>query len=94
MKHEQDRIDLIAIDGEDELANIEFHVRLHRAINFGLWHLEGNYGRQMMAAIKTGNCMLGLKSHKDSYGNTVPARTDVKAGTAGSYEFVVQTRGL
>jgi hypothetical protein len=38
--------------------------------------------------------MLGLKSHKDSYGNTVPARTDVKAGTAGSYEFVVQTRGL
>ena len=38
--------------------------------------------------------MLGRISHKDAYGNTVPARSDVKAGTAGSYEFVVETRGL
>jgi hypothetical protein len=94
MTHEQDLTDLIAIEGDDELGDVEYHVRLQRAINSGLWHLEGNYGRQMMAAIKSGSCMLGLKSHKDCYGNTVPARTDVKTGTAGSYEFVVQTRGL
>jgi len=41
-------------------------------------------------------------SHNEPAGNfevlgpwgSVPARTDVKAGTAGSYEFVVQTLGL
>jgi len=83
MQNEQDLTDLIAIEGDDELGDVEYHVWLQRAINSGLWHLEGNFGRQMMAAIKNGNCMLGLKSHKDYYGNTVPARTDVKGGTDG-----------
>jgi len=36
--------------------------------------------------------MLGVKGHKDFYGNPVPARTEVKAGTPGSFEFVVRTR--
>ena len=94
MPIEQDLTDLIAIEEEGELSEVEYHVRLQRAINSGLWHLEGNYGRQMMAAIKQGHCMLGVKSHKDFYGNPVPARTEVKAGTPGSFEFVVQTRGL
>jgi hypothetical protein len=94
MTQEQDISDLICIDDDCEFGDVEYYDRLQRAINSGLWQLEGNYGRQMMAAIKSGNCMLGQISHKDYYGNTVPSRTDVKSGTFGSYDFVASTKGL
>lgn len=59
-----------------------------RLINSGdAWKLEGSVGRACMALIKAGYCMLGLKGHKDYYGNYVPSRFEVKAGTKGSRKY-------
>ncbi len=52
------------------------------------WHMEGAVGRQAMDLINAGMIMLGEKSHTDYWGNYVPSRTEVKAGTKGSPEFV------
>ena len=40
MQIDQDLTDLIAIEGDAELGDVEYHVRLQRAINSGLWHLK------------------------------------------------------
>ena len=53
------------------------------------WKLNGFYGRQAMAMIRSGQCMLGPVGHKDAYGNYVPAREEVVAGSPGSAEFVL-----
>ncbi len=65
------------------LANIQ------RAINGGLWSLQGSYGRTMMQAISDGWCLLGNQSFNDYYGNRIPSRTEVKEGTKGSPQFVL-----
>ena len=67
---------------------------LQSAINGGTaWKLQGAYGRELMAAIENGYCMLGFESKKDYWGNTIPSRTDVKPGTKGSYEYVADRFG-
>lgn len=72
-----------AEDGEPEA--------LQRMINAGQWSLQGSMGRAMMAAIESGDCMLGKQRARDYWGNTIPARTDVEAGTKGSFDFVANT---
>ena len=63
-------------------------------INSGqAWRLEGAVGRAAMNCIEAGQCMLGQSGHRDFYGSYVPARTEVKEGTKGSYEFVVENSG-
>jgi hypothetical protein len=58
------------------------------AINSGMaWKMQGSYGRQAMSMIEAGLCMLGEVGHKDYYGNYVPSRYEVKAGTKGSAEY-------
>ena len=58
-------------------------------INSGdAWHLEGSVGRYCMSLIREGYCCLGLKGHRDAYGNYVPSRFEVKCGTKGSVAFV------
>lgn len=58
-------------------------------INSGMaWRLEGSVGRTAMSLIESGLCMLGEEGNTDSYGNYVPSRSEVKAGTKGSPEFV------
>jgi hypothetical protein len=52
------------------------------------WKLEGSIGREAMSLIKSGHCMLGPTGFHDYYGNYVPSRSEVKAGTPGSAEFV------
>lgn len=52
------------------------------------WRLEGHVGRTAMEFINNGQCMLGEEGHCDYYGNYVPSRHEVKAGTKGSKEFV------
>jgi hypothetical protein len=52
------------------------------------WRLEGSVGRAAMAMIEDGRCMLGEQGHMDFYGNYVPSRFQVKAGTKGSPEYV------
>lgn len=64
-------------------------------INSGLaWRLEGTIGRQCMAAIEAGACMLGKAGHRDYWGNYVPSRDEVKAGTKGSFDFVADRYGV
>src|SRR5438105_2650213 len=59
-----------------------------RLINSGeAWQFQGSYGRQAMALIEAGYCMLGEQGHKDYWGNYVPGRHEVKAGTKGSIEY-------
>ncbi|MDX0267648.1 hypothetical protein GOC13_07365 [Sinorhizobium meliloti] len=63
-------------------------------INSGLaWRLEGSIGRQCMAAIESGACMLGRDGHRDYWGNYVPSRDEVKAGTKGSFDYVADRFG-
>lgn len=67
---------------------------LQKAINDGIgWALQGSYGRSMMQALEAGDCMLGLSPAKDGYGNRIPARHEVQAGSKGSRALVVQVHG-
>lgn len=57
-------------------------------INDGtVWKFEGSIGRRAMELIEAGFCTLGEKGHYDYYGNYVPSKHEVKAGTKGSQEY-------
>jgi hypothetical protein len=84
----------------DDVNNIENHsdeeeyfYSIQKAINSGMWGLQGSYGREMMRAIEEGRCMLGQESARDYYGNYIPSRDEVKPGTKGSYDFVFNAFG-
>jgi hypothetical protein len=63
--------------------------RVQKMINSGIcWRLESSVGRYCMDMIRGGYCYLGLKGHRDYYGNYVPSRFEVQKGTKGSIEFV------
>lgn len=63
-------------------------------INSGMaWKLQGSYGREAMALIESGDCILGEEGHRDYYGNYVPSRYEVKPGTKGSVEYQQARRG-
>lgn len=87
--------DVLTIDIESEMeASAEQRLlALQRAINSGMWSLQGSYGRAMMAAIEDGQCMLGTHSARDYWGNYIPSRDEVKEGTKGSRAFVVARMG-
>ncbi len=74
----------------EEDTTEEDHVEgMQELINSGMaWRLEGSVGRAAMGLIEAGECMLGEEGHQDYWGNYVPSRTEVKAGTKGSPEFV------
>ncbi len=58
-------------------------------INTGqAWKLEGAVGRQAMELIEAGVCALGESDYRDYYGNHVPSREQVQAGSKGSVQFV------
>ena len=80
-------------DGEmSEADTLKFFQEL---VNSGqAWNLQGSYGRTAMDLIRAGKIMLGKKGHKDYYGNYVPSRHEVQAGTKGSAEFVKANRGI
>lgn len=50
------------------------------------WKTEGHIGRSAMCALTSGACFLPDKGHFDAYGNFVPARSNLKAGTTGTLE--------
>jgi hypothetical protein len=67
---------------------------IQRAINGGsAWRFQGSYGRAMMDAIESGRCMLGREDTRDYYGNHIPSRSQVKAGTKGSRKYVANAMG-
>lgn len=56
-------------------------------INTGMaWTMEGAIGREAMNLIETGACMLPKKPYQDYYGNRIPSRDDLKAGTKGTFQ--------
>lgn len=64
---------------------------LQRLIDTGqAWSFEGSVGRACMEAIKAGRCVLGLKGHKDYWGNYVPSRNEVEDGSLGSVEYALR----
>lgn len=61
---------------------------LQELIDSGMaWRLEGSVGRAAMRAIEDGECVLGEIGHRDYWGNYVPSRYEVEAGTKGSVEY-------
>jgi len=74
---------------EGEQVSQEEEIRaLQALVNSGTWGLQGTYGRAMMGAIEDGLVALGPEPAHDYYGNRIPARHEVEAGTKGSVEFV------
>ena len=68
---------------------------IQRLVNTGMaWRLEGSIGRECMRAIEAGRVMLGTEAIRDYYGNIVPSRYDVVAGTKGSFDFVADAMGM
>lgn len=53
------------------------------------WRMEGSCGRQAMHYLEAGVCFLPETAHRDAYGNVVPPRTVLKAGTKGTLENAV-----
>lgn len=61
---------------------------LQALIDSGMaWRMEGHIGRQAMAAIEAGECVLGERAFTDYWGNRVPSRYEVEPGTKGSVEY-------
>lgn len=84
--------DVLTIEQGAE-SELDSYIAIQRAINGGLWSLQGSYGRAMMEAIEDGRCMLGQNRARDYYGNFIPARSDVQEGTKGSPSFVEENHG-
>lgn len=69
-------------------------ISMQQTINGGTaWKFEGSYGRAMMDSITSGVALLGKKPARDYYGNYIPSRYDVKPGTKGSFQYVVEALG-
>jgi hypothetical protein len=56
-------------------------------INTGhAWKMEGSIGREAMGLLECGACMLPKTAFQDYYGNRIPSRDDLKAGTKGTFK--------
>jgi len=76
------------IDNINELQEQYGLAEWQRMINDGsCWTLEGWYGRRAMALLEMGACYLPEEPHHDYYGNQVPARHMLQAGTKGTLEL-------
>ena len=49
-----------------------------------IWGFEGSVGRATMDMLESGILVLPEERTRDYYGNTIPARTDLKDGTKGT----------
>ena len=59
---------------------------VQKSINSGkIWLGEGSSGRFAMECLVNGVCMLPLKDTYDYFGNELPPRNVLKAGTKGTY---------
>lgn len=86
--------DIDNIETDNGCDEAEYYASIQRAINSGMWGMQGSYGRTMMDAIKSGACLLGKTRARDYYGNVIPSRDDVQEGTKGSYDFVADAMGV
>ena len=73
-----------------KLQNKTGYGEMQEMINTGqCWMMEGYTGRQAMTALRIGACMLPLEPKVDFYGQRVPSRTELKAGTPGTFQNCV-----
>jgi hypothetical protein len=73
-----------------KLQKVNGFYEMQQMINNGMaWKMEGSVGRQAMYLLEVGACMLPKKTHRDFYGNMIPSRDDLKAGTKGTYKNTV-----
>lgn len=74
----------------EQITEMQKHyglTEIQSQINSGLcWKLEGSVGRGAMDLLTSGACMLPLETRIDFYGNKVPSRDVLKAGTKGTFE--------
>lgn len=84
--------DILNVEGHAQ-SEEDYYLSVQRSINAGTWGLQGSFGRAMMDAIDEGACLLGNNPARDYYGNRIPSRFEVKPGTKGSREYVVDARG-
>lgn len=85
--------DILSVENGSDADDMGHYMSVQRAINSGAWSFQGSVGRSMMDAIKSGRCMLGLAAARDYWGNVIPGRDDVQAGTKGSRDYVAKLRG-
>ena len=79
---------------DEDATEDEYLATLQELVNTGTaWRLEGSVGRAAMSAIEAGAIALGHDGHSDYWGNYVPSRTEVEAGTKGSVEYVAEMTG-
>ena len=87
-KPKQNRADMSAIWREDA-SEAETVAAYQELVNTGqAWRMEGSVGRTAMSMIENGLIMLGEEGHTDYWGNYVPSRYEVKAGTKGSEGYL------
>jgi hypothetical protein len=86
--------DIDTIESDEAASFDDIHASIQRAINAGLWALQGSYGRTMMGAIEDGACLLGTKAARDYWGNRIPSRDEVQQGTKGSFDYVADAYGI
>jgi len=87
--------DVNNIETDSEIVDpVDYYTSIQRAINAGMWSMQGSYGRAMMDAINEGKCLLGLKASRDYWGNTIPSRLQVKDNAKGSWEYVKNKSGI
>ena len=87
--------DVNNIETDSDIVDpVDYYTSIQRAINSGMWSMQGSYGRAMMDAINDGKCLLGLKDARDYWGNTIPSRLHVKDGTKGSWDYVKEKSGM
>ena len=79
----------------DDDCPVEEYVQSYQdMINSGMaWRMEGAVGREAMRLIEGGYCTLGETGHSDYWGNYVPSKYEVKAGTKGSAEYCREKTG-
>ena len=59
-------------------------------INSGLvWKMEGSMGRHAMSLLEMGACYLPKEPKTDYYGNRVPSRDWLEAGSKGTLENTI-----
>jgi hypothetical protein len=79
---------------EEDVSEEEHILSIQRRINDGsIWLFEGSAGREAMALLEAGYCMLPKHATRDYWGNYLPARDELKPGTKGTWQNVERRMG-
>jgi len=70
-----------------QLQKLHGYTEIQEQINSGqIWKFEGSVGKNAMNLLESGACMLPKKFTFDYYGNQLPSRDVLKAGTKGTFK--------